>query len=305
MAALSKGIFRIYFVSAEHFVTLKEETIFLGLAFDNSCPQYWSLEYSCCLIETAFLILHFFQLLLRSLREREQVESDLQKLTESVELGKKSLLDALRFMEGHSQRLLAQLTSQSEERAKQVKFYEEELRKSDLSWKTLLPKLEISKRNLVLSAMKAHLKEDNHFNTTYKRLVEVSKNEVDRMINAHKAEEKLFGPLLAKKQVEQENIINGLLEDENVQREMFRVLQLRSDAVHNRILCDLVMLENELTTLSLLEVQQTEDRGAIIKKSLEDERMELAKMYQRLIKEREHREAYLKGTFAAVVGPLT
>ncbi|XP_055339440.1 E3 ubiquitin-protein ligase LRSAM1-like [Paramacrobiotus metropolitanus] len=233
-------------------------------------------------------------MLMRSLQEREKMEVELQKLALNVEMGKQSLLEALRSMEAHSQRLLTQLTSLSEERAKYYKFYEAESKKADNAWRTLLPQMETSKRDMLLLAMKAQLEDSEKFSIMYKRLMDNLRAQNDNVINMYRAEEQLFPSILAKQQAQQENIINHMLMDENVHKEMFRELQLKSDAVYNRIVSDLILLENELATLSLLEQKQTEERSVVVKKSLEDERLQLAKMYKKLMVEKEQREAQLR-----------
>ncbi|OQV21196.1 putative E3 ubiquitin-protein ligase LRSAM1 [Hypsibius exemplaris] len=234
------------------------------------------------------------QSLIRMLEEQNKAEAYLHTLTMSVEKGKKSLDEALVEMETHSQRLLAQLTALSNERTKHFRSYEDDLRKEDLAWRNLHIQLEVSKREEILSAMKQQLEDTEKSDAFYKHLMSIAKLQVDYVVQHHRDEERRYIPLVGKTKAEQDNIINSLLQDESVQQEMFRSLQLKTDSVHQRIMRDMVMLENELAALSLLEQKQRDEQTVTAKNSLEDERIKLAKLYHNLVQEKQAREVQLR-----------
>ena len=232
---------------------------------------------------------------MRMLEEQEKTESYLHALTVSLDKGKKSLDDAVHEMELHSQRLLTQLTQLSQDRAGQLRTYEAELRREDLAHTSLHTQLEESKRQQILAAMAAQLADTEQSDAFRRHLMDLARAQVATVVGRHRDEERRYGPLVSQAKAEQENVINHLLQDERVQEAMFRELQVKTDDVHRRIVRDMAMLENELAMLSLLEQKQQDERTRTAKCCLEDERRELAKLYGKLVAEKQEREAQLRG----------
>uniref|UniRef100_A0A665V962 Leucine rich repeat and sterile alpha motif containing 1 n=1 Tax=Echeneis naucrates TaxID=173247 RepID=A0A665V962_ECHNA len=120
---------------------------------------------------------------------------------------------------------------------------------------------------------------------------------------AYRSKENLdrkFDSMLSLQALDKSKAIAQILQEEEMQKAAFQVLQLQKDAVHGYIRNQIKLIEGELMQLTKLEIKRRNLNAENLQEALVEQRTALSDFLQQLLKQRDQREQELQQILAEI-----
>ncbi|KAG8200417.1 hypothetical protein JTE90_000502 [Oedothorax gibbosus] len=226
-------------------------------------------------------------------QEQERMECEIMLLQTKKDKEKKNLLDVLTNVEIHSAQLIEQLmclNDRTQQLEKMAAVLERDRIENEEIFSIKQEKLEQIRKNEILEAMTEALqceKRCGKYEQEKLYMVEQLQNE------ENESNLKLFN-IFQEREIDQQIMINTLIEEEQLQKEAFKVLQLQKDIQHQEIAHQIHLIEKELSNLTVAELKKKDLKISSELNVLADHRIALASLLSDLLTAKEQRELELK-----------
>jgi len=230
-------------------------------------------------------------------KDNEQFEKSIISQHEKSERERIKMLKHLHEVEDNASLVIKKLMDNSI-RAKQqeelLKKMEEERIQEEDAFRVTQKDLDALRRNETLAAMESMLKEDSLCSDLVAKYLKQQTEAARMTVESLGADDDKITDEVSRQKLKKENLMNEIMLEEQVQRELFIALQKDQDIVRSRIKDQIVELQQELVKLTLIEAERNKLKSDADHKSLQSLRSELSDLLVVLLKEKDKREEELK-----------
>lgn len=229
--------------------------------------------------------------------EHQRLNTELVVAHQRKEIEKEKLRNILIEAEQNAGELIAQLL-EINERARKTEELLEKMEKERVEveqWYSVRQgELENIRRKDVFSSMKDILRHNELLAEKISAYLTSQDDSIKRSKHTHQQTDKHVEDILSARQRQQQTLVEHLMTEESLQRELFEVLQYQKDARHRRITSQIRLIEQELAELTVLEIEQKTAKLDIQMNVLAEKRKALTLLLLQLMDEQSKRKQELR-----------
>ncbi|XP_052789874.1 E3 ubiquitin-protein ligase LRSAM1-like isoform X2 [Mya arenaria] len=230
--------------------------------------------------------------------EENRMDQELDKLSREKEDSRKRLVKDLQAVEKGADNLIQSLldinakAKKTEELLDQI---EEQRIKDDKLFEVRWEEIQNLRKKDVLGNMQSLLQETEFFESVVQKYL---REKEDFLQNALENDEMMANAQIASvldhndKQLSL--LISDLAKQEELQREAFEALQLQKDVKHQRIRNQIALIQDELASLTVVEIEKRDHRMEQEMNRLAEKRIMLIELLSQLMEEQDNRQIELR-----------
>jgi len=230
--------------------------------------------------------------LLDNLAEEEtKMEAEMLKFQKIRDEERKLLNEKMNQAEQQSDFLIKELMDSNQrysDPAKMMEALEAEKKQMEEQFTVVKGDIEKLKENEVLRAMQMMMEDEMQKKATMK-LYEDRQDVIHSAITSTLENDKAVEDVLSSKGKHKTELINKMLEDEKYQREAFQALLVQQDHRALEITDQMAMIQNELATLTLVEMKKRDMKVEFEMEVMGEKRETLAKLLLDLMEKKQQR----------------
>ena len=240
---------------------------------------------------------HKQMLLMKLAQEQDERHNEIMNAHQLKEYERRKLIDTLKSEEQNASRLVEQILMMNEKARKTealLEAMEQERIEREQLFKVRKEEIDNLRQKEVLIAMENMLQESEMFDELIRNYLSSQQETARKSIRDADQTDGMVSSVLKIKEAEKNLMAEKLLYEETLQKEAFEMLLMQQDAKHQRLTSQIEAIEDELSALSVLEMEQREMRMDTQKNILVEKREALASLLMQLLKEKGYREEELK-----------
>ncbi|XP_074654842.1 E3 ubiquitin-protein ligase LRSAM1-like [Tubulanus polymorphus] len=228
---------------------------------------------------------------------QDKLDNDLNVLQLQKELNRKDMIDKLYEAERNASNLTQHILEMNEKHRKREETMdkmEKERIKAEEWFKVRQEEEALLRKQEVIAAMEKVISESEMFERIRLNYVYNTNEAAKRALNDECMVDGALSELLLNRDVDKSELVKSLHDEEEMQRNAFIALQLQKDSKHHRVSKQIELIQQELSQLTLLEVEKRDQKFQNEKNILEDKRQALSLLLLQLMRERDKREQELR-----------
>ncbi|KAK3088307.1 hypothetical protein FSP39_017332 [Pinctada imbricata] len=230
--------------------------------------------------------------------DQNKLDKELEELSHKKEGERQKLVAYLQEVEEGTSSLIKKMLEMNEKARKAEELLEavEKERMEAEEWFTVRSEeIQNLRKEEILRNMKAMLAETEAFEKVRSNFTDNKDNMMRQALENEQAmSQNQVESIMYRKEIDQMMLMDMLQKQEQLQKEAFEALQLQRDAKHQRISSQISLIEEELASLTALEIQRRELRTEEEVNIIAEKRIALIEVLSQLLHEQEARQEELK-----------
>ncbi|KAL4219600.1 E3 ubiquitin-protein ligase lrsam1 [Mactra antiquata] len=230
--------------------------------------------------------------------EENKIEEELDKLSRQKEVSQKKLVDDLRRVEQGADNLIAQLLDMNAKAKKTEELLdaiEEERIKENKLFEVRWEEVQNLRKKEVLNAMERILEESDFFESCRQQFTSTKENSLQQaLVDDDMMSSAQIESVLSDNDRQQQLLLETLAKQEQLQRDAFEALLLQKDVKHQRISSQIALIEDELASLTVVEIEKREYKMEEEMNRLAEKRIALIALLSQLMEEQDKRQIELR-----------
>ncbi|XP_060571912.1 E3 ubiquitin-protein ligase LRSAM1-like [Ruditapes philippinarum] len=231
-------------------------------------------------------------------QEESKMERELDKLSKQKEINQKNLIDDLRKVEEGADNLISSLLDMNAKAKKTEELLdaiEEERIKENKLFEVRWEESQNLRKKEVLKNMEMILHHSEWFEGVRKNFASDKENSLQMALeNDEMMANAQIESVLLNNDKQMTLLLEDLAKQEQLQRDAFEALLLQKDAKHQRITNQIALIQEELSNLTVVEVERREFRAFEEMNRLAEKRIALIELLSQLMLEQDNRQIELR-----------